>query len=61
MRRTRASYHSTVRYIKNNKFDTIKDRFASAISENRGRNFWLEDKKVCGGKSGLQSNVDGLS
>jgi len=61
MRRTRASYHYAVRCIKNNKLDIIKERFASAILDNRGRDFWLEAKKLCGGKSGLQSNVDGLS
>ena len=31
MRRTRASYHYAVRYVKNNRLDIIKDRFASAI------------------------------
>jgi hypothetical protein len=61
MRRTRASYHYAVRYIKNNKLDIIKERFASAILENRGRDFWFEAKKVCGGKSCPPSNVDGLS
>jgi hypothetical protein len=61
LRRTRASYHYTVRFIKNGKLDIIKERFASAILENRGRDVWLEANKVCGGKSGLQSSVDGLS
>ena len=61
MRRTRASYHYAVRYVKNNRLDIIKDRFASAILDNKDRDFWREAKKVCGGKSGLQSTVDGLS
>jgi hypothetical protein len=39
----------------------MKKRFASAILENRGKDFWLEANKLCGGKSGLHSNVDGLS
>jgi hypothetical protein len=41
MRRTRASYHYAVRYVKNNRFDIIKDRFASAI---------LYNKETSGGK-----------
>jgi hypothetical protein len=35
------------------------DRLASAILDNK--DFWLEAKEVCCGKSGLQSTVDGLS
>jgi len=58
IRRTRASYHYAVRYIKNNKLDIIKERFAIAILENRGRDFWLEANK---GVAASQSNVDGLS
>ena len=61
MRRTRAAYHYAVRFIKNNKLDIIKERFASAMLENRGRDFWFEARKVCGGKSCPPSHVDGLS
>jgi len=35
-----------VRYIKNNKLDIIKERFANAILENRSRDFWLEANKI---------------
>ena len=59
--KTRASYHYAVRYVKNNKRDIVKDRFASAILENRDRDFWREAKKVGGAKSRPQSTVDGLS
>ena len=52
MRKTRASYHYAVRYVKNNNRDIVKDRFASAILENRDRDFWREAKKVGGAKSG---------
>jgi len=54
MRRTRASYHYAVRYIKRNSQEIIKDRFASAILDNRDRDFWREAKKVGGGTSGPQ-------
>jgi hypothetical protein len=46
MRRTRAAYHYAVRFIKNNELDIIKERFASAMLENRRRDFWFEAKKV---------------
>jgi len=61
MRRTRASNHYAVRYIKNNKLDIIKERFASAMLKNRGRDFWTDAKKVCGAKPRSPCNVDGLS
>ena len=61
MRRTRAAYHYAVRYVKNNKLDIIKERFARAILENRCRDFWSEAKRVCGSKSSSPSYVDGLS
>ena len=44
MRRTRAAYHYAVRFIKNNKLDIIKERFANDMLENRGRDFWFEAK-----------------
>jgi len=61
MRWTRASYHYADRYVKCHNQDTIKDRFASAILDNRDRDFWREANKVSGGTSGPQSIVDGLS
>jgi len=56
MRRTRAAYHYAVRFIKQN---IVKQRFASAIVENRSRDFWCEVKKVRGGKGDIQRTVDG--
>jgi len=59
MRRTRAAYYYAVRYIKQNNSDIVKQWFASAIVENRSRNFWHEVKKVRGGKGDIQRTVDG--
>jgi len=59
MRRTRAAYHYAVRYIKENNSDIVKQRFASAIVENRSRDFWREMKKVRGRKGDIQRTVDG--
>ena len=46
MRRTRATYHYAVRYIKRNSQDIIKDRFASTILENRDHDFGVELRKL---------------
>mgnify|MGYP006353052157 FL=1 len=59
MRRTRAAYHYAVRYTKNNSSDIIKRRFASAIVENRNRDFWRELKKVNGRTRDTQRTVEG--
>jgi len=56
---TRAAYHYAVRYIKQNNSDIVKQRFASAIVENRSRDFWREVKKVRGGIGYIQRTVDG--
>lgn len=59
MRRTRAAYHYAIRFIKRNNSDIIKQRFASAIVENRSRDFWQELKKVNGRTRDAQKTVDG--
>jgi len=59
MGRTRAAYHYAVRYIKQNNSDIVKQRFPSAIVENKSRNFWREVKKVRGGQGDIQRTVDG--
>jgi len=59
MRRTRAAYHYAVSYIKHNNSDFVKQRFASAIFENRSKDFWHKVKKVRGGKGYIQRTVDG--
>ena len=61
MRRTRATYHHAVRYVKKNNQDIFKARFASAILNNRDRDFWREAKKISGNRPGVYSTVDGLS
>jgi len=58
IRRTRAQYHYAVRNIKNNSSDIIKQRFASAIVENRNRDFWRESKKLNGKARDTQRTVD---
>jgi len=48
-----------VHYIKKNNSDIVIERFASAIVENRSRDFWREEKKVSGRKGDIQRTVDG--
>ncbi len=57
MRRTRAAY--AVRNVKKSSSDIIKQRFASAIVENRNRDFWRELKNVNGGARDTPKMVDG--
>ena len=59
MRRTRAAYHYAVRNVKKSSSDIIKQRFASAIVENRNRDFWRELKNVNGGARDTPKMVDG--
>jgi hypothetical protein len=59
MRRTRAAYHYAVRNVKKSSSDIIKQRFASAIVENRNRDFWREVKNVNGGARDTPKMVDG--
>jgi len=59
VRRTRAAYHYAVRYIKHNNYDIIKQRFASAVVENRSTDLWREVNKVRSGKDDIQRTVDG--
>ena len=58
---TRAAYHYAVRNIRNNSSDIIKQRFASAIVENRNRDFWRESRKVNGRARDTQRTVDSLT
>ena len=46
MRKTRAASHRAVRHVKRNEQDIINDRFASAILNNRSRDFWSEVKRI---------------
>ena len=59
MRRTRAAYHYAIRNVKRNSSDIIKQRLASAIVENRNKDFWHELKKVNGRARDTQKTIDG--
>ena len=45
MRKTRAAYHYTIRRIRHEADDIVKERFAEALLCKNGRDFWTEVKK----------------
>ena len=61
MRRTRAQYHRAIRRVKLNEQNLINEKFAEAVIENRGRDFWSEVKRVRRTPPSVSSVVDGLS
>ena len=46
MRKTRARYHAAIRKARNDEANIVNERFASAVLENRNRDFWKEVKRV---------------
>jgi hypothetical protein len=60
-RRSRASNHYAVRFVNNDRFDIIKNRFATAVLTNSVRDFWRDAKRVCGSKHEPRRTVVGLS
>jgi len=58
MRKTRAAYHIAVRHVKRNEQDVINDRFASALLDNRSRDFWSEVKRIRRNKTCFSNCVD---
>ena len=58
MRKTRAAYHRAVRHVKRNEQDIINDRFASAILNNRSRDFWSEVKRIRHNRTCFSNCVD---
>ena len=61
MRKTRARYHAAIRRARRNEADIVNSRFATAISENRHRDFWREVKQLRCQHNGVCSVIDGLT
>jgi len=61
MRTTRARYHAAIRQARRDEADIVNNRFASAISENRHRDFWREVKQLRCQRKGVCSVIDGLT
>ena len=61
MRKTRARYHAAIRRARRNEADIVNSRFATAISENRHRDFWREVKQLRCQHKGVCSVIDGLT
>jgi len=60
MRKTRATYHYTIRKVRRDTDDIVNKRFADALLNNNGRDFWAETKKIRHNKASLSSVVDGV-
>lgn len=60
MRKTRATYHYTIRRVRRNVDDIVNKRFADALLDKNGRDFWAEAKKLRHNTASVSSVVDGL-
>ena len=60
MRKTRAAYHYAIRRIRRDADDIVNERFADALMQNNGRDFWTEAKKIRQNKASVSSIVDGV-
>ena len=60
IRKTRAAYHYTIRRVRRDADNIVNERFAEALSNNNGREFWAEVKKIRGNKACVSSVVDGV-
>lgn len=61
MRTTRARYHAAIRKVRREEADIVNSRFATAISENRQRDFWREVNQLRCQRKGVCSVIDGLT
>jgi len=61
MRRTRASYHYSIRQVKKDRDLIVSDRIADALIKDPSRNFWDEVKKIRANKVGIAKIVDGCT
>ena len=61
MRRTRAQYHRAIRRVKINERNIVNEKFAEAVIENRGRDFWSEVKRVRKTHPSVSSVADGIN
>ena len=61
MRRTRAAYHYAIRQVKKDEDFIVRERVASALPNDWGRNFWSEIKRIRSNKESISRSVDGLS
>ena len=61
MRRTRAACHHAIRQVKKDEESIIRERVASALLCDGGRNFWSKIKRIRSKKVSASRSVDGLS
>jgi hypothetical protein len=59
MRRTRASYHYTIRLVKRNEQHLIRQRFAQAVLNGNNRDLWSEIRRLNSTRSVPPRTIDG--
>ena len=57
MRRTRAAYHYTIRHVRKNEAEIVRQRFADALMDNRSRDFWTEVQRLKSNGNNFVSSV----
>ena len=61
MRRTRGTYHYTVRNAKKNEERLVSEQVAECMLSNNNRDFWREIKKIWNNNSVKSKVVDGIN
>ena len=61
MRRTRAAYHYSIRFVRKNEAAIVKQRFAESVLSSRSRDFWTEVKRMKHSSKSVSSIVDGCA
>ena len=61
MRRTRATYHYTIRSVKRREQDIVNERFAQSILSHNDRDFWSEVKRIRNHRVSSSNVVDNIS
>jgi len=61
MHRSRAAYHYAIRRIRKNEAETVRDRIAESMLNNKSRNFWSVIKHIRSHSASCSKTVDGIS
>ena len=59
MRRTRAQYHSQVRWVKQNTRYIQSQKMAQSVLKGNTKDFWTEVKRIRGHRSTITASMDG--
>jgi len=60
MRKSRARYHAATRQVRKDNVEIVNNRIATALSQNKNRDFWSEIKRIRHNRSVVVGVVDGF-